>query len=61
MDRFGFSPKTMILLGAAAVALFALSVLLHAYESPSSNARGKAGPRASSTSAIGHAGLYDLL
>lgn len=61
MDKFGFSPKTMIMLGAAAVALFALSVLLHAYESPASNAKGKAGPGAYSTSAIGYAGIYDML
>jgi hypothetical protein len=51
----------MIMLGVAAVALFALSVLLHAYGAPSSNSKGRVGPGAYSTSAIGYAGLYDLL
>lgn len=61
MSGLNFSPKTFIMLAAAAVGLFALSILLHAYESPGMNAGDKAGPGAFSTSAIGHAAVYEML
>lgn len=57
-----FSRSAIVLLVAGAVILFALSVLLHAYDdSPEST--GATGSQTSSyaTSALGHAGFYDVL
>lgn len=65
MKNGPFSKSAVILLLAAALALFALSVLLHAYDfSPVAGggaAASKSGTNSYSASAIGHAGLYDIL
>ena len=61
MREMPFSRSAIALLAAAAIALFALSILLNAYEDPHVAAGGRSGPGAFSTSAVGYAGLYDAL
>lgn len=61
MSKASFSPKTVLLLAAAGMALFALSVILGAREDEFVATGGRAGPGAHSRSAIGYAGLYDAL
>ena len=61
MNKASFSPKTVLLLAAAGMTLFALSVLLGAREDEFVATGGRAGPGAHSRSAIGYAGLYDAL
>lgn len=56
-----FSRSAVVLLVAAGIALFALSVLLHAYDNDPVATGGRARPGSYSTSAIGHAGFYDTL
>lgn len=61
-----FSRKTLVIFIASAAILFALSILLHAYDtSPVSTGGGQSGSRyganSYSVSAVGHAGLYDML
>ncbi len=61
MKGASFSRSAIALLVSCAVALFALSVLLHAYDNTPTATGGKYKPNTYSPSAIGHAGLYDLL
>ncbi|CAK7072405.1 MAG: hypothetical protein DELT_01939 [Desulfovibrio sp.] len=61
MKKAVFSPKALILLFAGGAVLFALSVLLHAYDDTPESRGEKSRPGAFSTSAIGHAGFYDTL
>ena len=61
MSATSFSPRAIALLLACAVALFALSILLHAYDTSPRATGGKHGPGSYSTSALGSAGLYDTL
>lgn len=61
MSKSPFSASALILLIAAAVALFALSVLLSALDDPQATSGERAAPSAYSISAVGHAALYDLL
>lgn len=61
MSSSSFSPKAVILLVSAAIALFAASVLLHAYDNSPRSRGNRAQPGSFSVSAIGHAGFYDTL
>lgn len=61
MKKTSFSPAAIVLLLTGSVALFALSVLLHAYDTTPAATSAKSGPGSFSTSAIGHAGFYDML
>lgn len=61
MNKSPFSATTIVLLVTAAVALFALSVLLSALDDPQAASGERSAPGAYSVSAIGHAALYDLL
>lgn len=61
MKERGFSAKVAILLVALVVVLFSLSVLFGAYEQTSGELGDRAGPGAFSSSALGYAGLFDLL
>lgn len=61
MKRPPFSGRALVLLVACAVALFALSVLLHAYDDSPTATGGRARPGSYSTSAIGYAGLFETL
>ncbi len=56
-----FSPRAMIILIAAGLALFALSILLTAYGREPVTASDRVGPGAFSKSALGYTGLYDTL
>ena len=58
-----FSKSAVALLIAAATTLFALSVLLTAFDDKPkvSAGGGRSGPGTFSTSAVGHAGIYDVL
>lgn len=57
-----FSPRAILLLAAAALGLFALSVLLEAYGEPEIvSPEGRAGPGSKSVSALGYSGLYGTL
>lgn len=57
-----FSPRVLFLLPAYAVLLFALTVLVPAYDdAPLADKAGRSGANAFSRSAIGHIGLYELL
>lgn len=56
-----FSPKVMLLIIASAVALFALSILLSAYDKNPVAPTDKAKPGSYSASAIGYAGFYDTM
>lgn len=61
MKNSPFSTKTIILVIACAVMLFALSVLLSAYDDSPVSEGSKADPSGYSTSAIGYAGFYDVM
>lgn len=61
MKRLVFSRSALGLLLASAVALFALSVILHAYDNDPLATESKSNPGTYSTSAIGYAGFYDTL
>lgn len=61
MRKALFSPSAILLLIASGVALFALSVLLHAYDTEPLSTGRKSTPGSYSVSAIGHAGFYDVL
>ena len=56
-----FSRRALVLLLATATALFALSILLGAYDGGPLTTGDKTRPSAYSISAVGHAGLYELL
>lgn len=56
-----FSRSAVILLFTTAVTLFALSVLLRAYDLRPSSTQARSNPSSYSTSALGHAGLYEML
>lgn len=57
-----FSKSAVALLIASAAVLFALGILLTAFgESSGAGSGNKAGPGTFSVSAVGHAGLYDVL
>ncbi len=59
--RASFSRPALVLLLASAVALFALSVLLHAADDDPVSSGRKYRANTFSISAVGHAGLYDVL
>lgn len=61
MKRPPFSGQALVLLVACAMALFALSVLLHAYDDSPMATGSRARPGSYSTSAIGYAGLFETL
>ena len=61
MKSIPFSRSAVLLLIAAGVALFALSILLHAYDDTPSRHGEHSGYGSYSVSAIGCAGFYDLL
>ena len=61
MKRTSFSPAAIVLLLAGSVALFAMSVLLHAYDTDPVATGEKSRPGSYSISAIGYAGFYDML
>ena len=61
MKKALFSPWAIALLLCCAIALFAASVLLHAYDTSPVSSGNRAQPGSYSLSAIGHAGLYDTL
>lgn len=61
MKSASFSPLAVTLLLASAVALFSLSILLHAYDNDPTSTGGRPRPSSYSLSAIGHAGFYDVL
>lgn len=61
MKKAVFSFKAVMLLFASGAILFALSVLLHAYDYTPESHGAKSRPGAFSTSAVGHAGMYDIL
>lgn len=61
MKHSVFSGQGLVLLVTCAIALFALSVLLHAYDNSPVSRGSRAGPGSYSTSAIGYAGLHDTL
>lgn len=56
-----FTPKVMLLIIAGAVVLFALSIILSAYDNSPAAPMDKAKPSSYSTSAIGYAGFYDTM
>ncbi len=61
MNHASFSRRAILVLVAAAVILFCLSVILEANTEVNLSSGQKSGTNAFSTSAIGHAGLYDVL
>lgn len=61
MKHASFSRRAILALVAAAMILFCLSVVLEANTDVNLSSGQKSGPNAFSTSAIGHAGLYDVL
>lgn len=61
MKNAPFSRSALLLLFACATSLFALSVLLRAYDATPASSGDKTAPNSYSVSAIGHAGFYDLL
>jgi hypothetical protein len=61
MKHASFSRRAILLLVAAAMVLFCLSVVLEANTDVNLSSGEKSGPNAFSTSAIGHAGIYDVL
>ena len=61
MKRMVFSRSALGLLLASAVALFALSVILHAYDDDPVATEARSRPGAYSVSALGYAGFYDTL
>ena len=61
MKKTVFSFKAVLLLFASGAILFALSVLLHADDDSPESRGEKSRPGAFSTSAVGHAGMYDIL
>ena len=56
-----FSRQALVLLLASATALFALSILLQAYDNGPVATGDKTRPGAYSVSAVGHAGFYEIL
>lgn len=56
-----FSRSAVVLLLSGAVALFALSILLHAYDNDPVSSGGRYRASTYSASAVGHAGLFDVL
>lgn len=61
MRDVAFSRQALVVLLASAIALFALSILLPAYNDDPISEGDRTRPGAYSLSALGHAGVYDLL
>lgn len=61
MKNSPFSGTALVLLLAAAIVMFALSILLPAYDNSAVSSGSKARPDSFSTSALGHAGWYDIM
>ncbi|UQZ90188.1 hypothetical protein C4J81_13650 [Deltaproteobacteria bacterium Smac51] len=61
MKNTVFTPSTLALLLACALTLLALSVLLPAFDDAPVSRGSRSSPGSFSTSAIGHAGIYDVM
>lgn len=61
MSSSPFSKRSALMLFTSAIALAALSVLLHAYDNSPRASGSRSNPGSYSVSAIGHAGCFDML